>query len=256
MRADAFDASLRLLRASRFPLAFTGAGMSAESGVPTFRGARDGLWQAFDPQTLATAAAYRADPELVWGWYVWRMGLVRQARPHAGHRALAALQARLPALRVVTQNVDDLHERAGSADVLHLHGSLFAHRCFACGAPHPDIELPADAVSDPRQRRAPPRCTRCGGPLRPGVVWFGEALPEAVWNAAVKAAERADLVLVVGTSGGVEPAASLVGHARRCGACVVGINPEPTALDAAMDACWRAPAGEALPRLVAAAGQH
>lgn len=248
--------TLERLRAARRPLAFSGAGMSAESGVPTFRGARDGLWQAYDPSRLATAAAFRADPDLVWGWYVWRMGLVRQAQPNAGHLALAALQERWPELRVVTQNVDDLHERAGSRGVLHLHGGLFEHRCFDCGRAQPDFEVPADAATSPCLRRAPPRCSGCGGPLRPGVVWFGEALPEAAWSAAVQAIERADLVLVIGTSGVVEPAASLVGLAQRHGARIVEINPEPSAFAAGIDVRWRAPAGVALAQLQAAIGEE
>ena len=225
----------------------TGAGMSAESGVPTFRGTHDSLWSRHDPMQLATAEAWRADTALVWAWYRWRMERVRVARPHAGHAALAQLARRLP-LSLVTQNVDDLHERAGSTVAAHVHGSLFALRCFECGAGF-DGRLPP---FDPGARRmAPPVCKQCGGTIRPGVVWFGEALPDDAWCAATDAARGCSLMLVVGTSGLVHPAAGLPGLAQRCGATVVEINPDPTALSGAMDLVWRATAAEALPRLAA-----
>ncbi len=224
----------------------TGAGMSAESGIPTFRGTHESLWSRFDPMRLATAEAWREDPALVWGWYRWRMHLVRDAQPNAGHRALAALAHRVP-LSLVTQNVDDLHERAGSIVDAYVHGSLFALRCFACGRLHDGDQ---DDYVDGVQRIEPMRCAACGDRIRPGVVWFGEALPDDAWDAATDTATRCSLMLVVGTSGLVYPAAGLPALARRHGATVVEINPEPTALSAEADHVWRAPAAQALPLLV------
>jgi NAD-dependent deacetylase len=223
----------------------TGAGMSAESGIPTFRGTHDSLWSRFEPMRLATAEAWRKDPALVWGWYRWRMQLVRDAQPNAGHRALAALAHRLP-VSLVTQNVDDLHERAGNTVDAHVHGSLFALRCFACGRTH---DGPLDAYVDGAQWVEPMRCTICEDRIRPGVVWFGEALPDDAWDAATEAAMHCTLMLVVGTSGLVYPAAGLPALARRHGAVVVEINPEPTALSTEVDHVWRATAAQALPLL-------
>jgi len=223
----------------------TGAGMSAESGIPTFRGTHDSLWSRFDPARLATADAWREDPALVWGWYRWRMQRVRDAQPNAGHHALADLARRVP-LSLVTQNVDDLHERAGSVVDAHVHGSLFALRCFACGRAH---DGPLDEYVDGAERAEPIRCMACGDRIRPGVVWFGEALPHHAWNAATDAATRCRLMLVVGTSGLVYPAAGLPTLARRHGATVVEINPEATALSADADHVWRATAAQALPML-------
>lgn len=200
---------------------FTGAGMSADSGIPTFRSGSNGLWQDFDPQQLATPQAWQRDPALVWGWYEWRRGLVMRAAPHAGHLAVARLQRALGA-QVLTQNVDDLHERAGVTGALHLHGSLFAPRCSDCARPGPLPAPPAAACL----RLQPPRCRHCGGALRPGVVWFGEGLDAGVWARARQCIAGCDLLLVVGTSGVVQPAASLVGLAPR-DALVVEVNPQP-----------------------------
>ena len=237
---------------ARAVLVLSGAGMSAESGIGTFREAQTGLWARYDPMTLATLDAFDEDPALVWGWYCWRMARVHEAVPNAGHQALARLGAARADWRIVTQNVDDLHERAGSTDVVHLHGALHALRCRQCDAPYAgavDLSTPASS-SDAPQRRAPPSCPHCGGPIRPGVVWFGEALPAQAWQQAVEAAQRADLVLVVGTSGLVTPAASLPGIARTCGARVVEVNPAPTALSDDMDLCWRTTAAAGLPLLL------
>ncbi|MCZ4556974.1 NAD-dependent deacylase [Rhodococcus maanshanensis] len=227
---------------------FSGAGMSAESGVPTFRDALTGLWQRFDPTEMATPQAWERDRELVWAWYQWRSALVRRVQPNAGHRAVADW-ARFAELAVVTQNVDDLHERAGSDVASHLHGSLFAPRCSACGtAAHVDV-MP-DRV--PVERLSPPECAACGEAVRPGVVWFGEPLPRAAWDAAEDAVEGCDLMVVVGTSGMVYPAAELPARAAASGATVLEINPEPTELTAVATHCWRATAAKALPALVAA----
>ena len=220
----------------------TGAGMSAESGIPTFRGDRNGLWARFDPMSLATPEAWRSDRELVWGWYLWRMAVVRRAQPNAGHLALARL-ARRKAVSVVTQNVDDLHERAGSRDVVHVHGELFASRCDRCGRPARH-DIPDAAADAPMLRVPPPRCDDCDGHLRPGVVWFGEALPTDAWNAAVAAVESCELLLVVGTSGLVHPAAGLPQLAKRNGARVVEVNPVESALSGVADECLRVMAAE------------
>lgn len=247
MPAAIADALQRTIDIGGRVCVLTGAGMSAESGIPTFRGTHDSLWSRFDPMRLATAEAWRADPALVWGWYRWRMQLVREAQPNAGHVALADLARRVP-LSLVTQNVDDLHERAGSIVDAHVHGSLFALRCFACGRAH---EGALDDYVDGRQQVAPMRCAACGDAIRPGVVWFGEALPDDAWDAATDAATRCALMLVVGTSGLVYPAAGLPALARRHGATVVEINPESTALSAEADHVWRSTAALALPQLLA-----
>ncbi len=204
---------------------FTGAGMSAESGVPTFRDALTGLWERFDPADLATPEAWRRDRTLVWSWYAQRAAGVRRVAPNAGHHAVARLADRKKAaggeVSVITQNVDDLHERAGSTGVTHLHGSLFAPRCERCGAP---------AGPDTALAPAPPSCPACGEPIRPGVVWFGEQLPERAWAHAQRVFQAADLVIVVGTSGVVHPAAELPETAAREGIPVIEVNPEASAL--------------------------
>jgi NAD-dependent deacetylase len=230
-------------------LVLTGAGMSVESGIAPFRGGDHGLWSRFDPARLASPEGFAADPGLVWAWYLARMAAIRASQPHAGHRALAALAQTQPSLALVTQNVDDLHERAGSRDVIHLHGEIFALRCADCGAAAPAVQLPS-ADDEPALRLPPPRCTACGGGIRPGVVWFGEALPAQAWAAAQSLACRCALLLVVGTSGVVHPAAALPAIARDHGAFVVEINPEPTAISADAQLCWRATAAQALPQLL------
>ena len=243
------DAVARLAREARRVTVLTGAGMSAESGVPTFRDAQSGLWTRYDPAQLATEDAFRRDPSLVFGWYASRLAGVRAVFPNAGHRALADWAGHAE-VRLVTQNVDDLHERAGSEVLAHLHGSLAAFRCLDCGRPFAGT-IPAP---DADGRAAPPRCD-CGGPIRPGVVWFGEALPERAFSDAVGACSDADLVLVVGTSGLVHPAAGLPGVARRAGVPVVELNPERTALSASVDHAWRTTAARGLPALLAALGR-
>ncbi|WP_407354145.1 SIR2 family NAD-dependent protein deacylase [Luteimonas sp. R10] len=231
----------------------TGAGMSAESGIPTFRDALTGLWARFDPQRLATPEAFDDDPALVWGWYRWRAARARQARPHAGHLGIAALETLGHAVSVVTQNVDDLHERAGSSRVLHLHGRLLASRCAGCGAridPDPIVAAPPPAGDGAREE--PPACAHCdGGRFRPDVVWFGESLPGEAWNAAQEAIVACDLLLVVGTSGLVHPAAALPLHALAQGTPVLEINPERTALSTRADAAWPLPAAAGIERLLA-----
>ncbi|MGJ4728510.1 SIR2 family NAD-dependent protein deacylase [Luteimonas sp. SDU101] len=214
----------------------TGAGMSAESGVPTFRDALTGLWSRYDAEQLATPKAFMRDPALCWGWYRWRAALVRRARPNAGHLGIAALARGGHAVTVITQNVDDLHERAGSRGVVHLHGSLFASRCLDCAhQPTPDPILDGQDALLEGARESPPPCPVCGGMIRPGVVWFGEALPDEAWNAAGAALEDCALLVVVGTSGLVHPAASLPQLARRGGVRVLEINPVESAVSAYAD---------------------
>jgi NAD-dependent deacetylase len=224
----------------------TGAGMSAESGIPTFRDAMSGLWSRFDPAELASEEGFRADPARVWQWYAERRDGVLRARPNAGHRALADFARRHPGvLTVITQNVDDLHQRAGNSDALCLHGDILLSRWLD--------PCPRGRDCSPSQARggAPPRCADCGNPLRPGVVWFGESLPAAALEAAQAAAQRCALLLVVGTSGAVWPAAGLAGLARRAGATVVIVNPEPSEIDDDAHHCLRGSAAEVLPRLLA-----
>lgn len=232
-----------LIREARHVLVFTGAGVSAESGIATFRDALTGLWANNDPQQLATPEGFMADPARVWGWYQWRRQQLLSREPNPAHRAIAALAQRGARVTVVTQNVDDLHERAGSEGVIHLHGSLLSTRCFDCAIPArvPVDPMPLDGAAIP-----PPHCEHCNGLLRPGVVWFGEALPEDAWQQAVEAAESADLVLVVGTSGLVYPAAQIPGLAWERGATVVHVNTEPVPVAAEREYSVVGPAGKIL----------
>ena len=220
----------------------TGAGVSAESGMPTFRDAQTGLWARFDPQELATEAAYRAHPQRVWDWYRHRRDMLLTAEPNAGHVALAAFARAHPGrLSLITQNVDDLHQRAGQPDAIALHGALAQDRWL--DSPRPCCE--AQAPQDGR----PPVCAVCGNMRRPAVVWFGENLPPAALAAAESAIAACDLMLVVGTSGQVYPAAGLAFAAHQQGARVVIVNPEATELDRIADACLREPSAACLPFL-------
>lgn len=219
----------------------TGAGISAESGIPTFRGA-GGLWRRYRAEDLATPEAFARDPKLVWEWYDWRRGVIAEAVPNAGHRALAELERRAPDFTLITQNVDGLHDRAGSGRILKVHGDIWTLRCADCGREREDRRASIPAL--------PPRC-ECGGIERPGVVWFGEALPGAVWLRAQKAAARADVFLVVGTSAVVYPAAGLAGMAKSKGAKVIEINIAETPATGIADASLRGSAAEILPGLVA-----
>ncbi|WP_431262338.1 SIR2 family NAD-dependent protein deacylase [Roseateles chitinivorans] len=223
---------------------FSGAGMSADSGIPTFRSGSNGLWGEFDPQQLATPGAWARDKETVWGWYEWRRGHVMAAQPNPGHVAVARLQRECGA-QVVTQNVDDLHERAGVEGALHLHGSLFAARCDRCGA-RADLD---DPPPEAQRRLTPPTCAACGkGSIRPGVVWFGEPLDDEVVNAATRRIARCDLLLIVGTSGVVYPAAGMVGLAPK-DAVIVEINPQSGEVAAQVDHRWQTTAALGLPIL-------
>lgn len=232
------------LRRARRVVALTGAGVSAESGVPTFRDAQTGLWARYRPEELATPEAFARHPERVWAWYTWRRELVRRARPNPAHYALAAMERRVPAFALITQNVDGLHQAAGSRRVIELHGNLMR---TVCAAQRHEV-----STWEPVPEGKVPRCPRCGSLLRPDVVWFGEPLPEAALQAALEAAQQAEVMLVVGTSGLVQPAASLPLLAAERGAYLVEVNPQETALSAWMDAVLRGPAGQVLPHLLEA----
>jgi NAD-dependent deacetylase len=243
---DAVAIARQRLAAARRVAVLTGAGVSAESGIPTFRDTQMGLWAQFDPKQLATEEGFRADPSLVWRWYAWRRHLVGQAQPNAGHLALAAAEARFERLRVITQNVDGLHERAGSTGLIELHGNILRTVCLE----HCGFQEGSPARCPPGE---PPRCPRCGAWLRPAVVWFGEMLDPTALDEAAAAAEDCDVMLVVGTSGLVYPAAGLPASARRAGAVVITVNPEPTDLDELAAIRIRGRAAEVLPRLLEAA---
>ncbi|MBS3916859.1 MAG: NAD-dependent deacylase [Sulfuritalea sp.] len=266
------DPSLRQrLRKARHVTVFTGAGISAESGIPTFRERFTGLWANTDPQEVATPKAFRADPQRVWDWHVHLAGTVRGAAPNAGHRAIARLQEAVGRVTVITQNIDDLHNAAGSRDVLELHGNLFrlapfvdeealfaAERgpliCHLCGgyALRDDCDPYAgrEDLACLRLEAGPvPRCPACGALLRPDIVWYGEPLDPHVLGAAFETADACDALLCVGSSLEVEPAASIPYRAIRRGAVVVEINQELTALSERADAGIRGSAAEALPAL-------
>ncbi len=247
--ADSIQAAARLLSRARRLVVATGAGMSSDSGIPTFRDALTGFWARYDPEELATEAGFRGNPARVFGWYAWRRRLVRAAVPHPGYHALVALERIVADVTIVTQNVDGLHRRAGSRRVLELHGSLERFSCV--DARHP---FPADQVPGPEgdTECEPPRCPRCGAAVRPDVVWFGEMLPELVTAEAWEAAARCDTMLVVGTSGLVQPAAQLPFIARDAGESVIAINPEPTEVSGAAHIACRGSAGTVLPALVTA----
>lgn len=231
------------LRSARFVAVLTGAGVSAESGVPTFRDAQTGLWAKFDPLELATPAAFARNPRRVWDWYAMRRDMVGRVAPNPAHAALADLERQVPEFLLVTQNVDGLHQRAGSVRVVELHGNITRVRCSREGTPVAQWN-DADAAT-------PPRCAACGAYLRPDVVWFEEMLSVDALRAAEVAANRCDVLLVAGTSAEVYPAAALPMLAHRRGALVVEINTAPTPLSAQADYALRGLAGVLLPALVA-----
>ncbi len=217
---EAVSRFIELLRASRYVVAFTGAGISAESGIPTFRG-RGGLWEKYDPAELATPQAFERDPVRVWEWYRMRMEVIYEAKPNSAHLVLARMERAGLLKAIITQNVDGLHQKAGASRIIELHGNIWRVRCTnpACGYKGA-LEKPPSIV--------PPRCPRCGSLLRPDVVWFGEPLPRHAWREAVEEAAKADLIIVVGTSGGVQPAASIPLITKSRGGRLVEVNPEET----------------------------
>jgi len=234
------------LAAAQSICVLTGAGMSAESGIPTFRDALTGLWSRFDPMTLASEEDFRNDPQLVWDWYAERRDGVRAAQPNAGHLALGEFARRHPGrLTVISQNVDDLHQRAGNADTIRLHGDILQDRWLQ--------SCPRSTPCDPGEALPgrPPRCAGCANLVRPGVVWFGEMLPPAALEAAERAATGCDAMLVVGTSGAVWPAAGLAVTARTAGAFILIVNPHASELDAVAHMVLRSTAAVAMPLLLA-----
>lgn len=230
------------LRKAKDVCILTGAGVSAESGVPTFRDAQSGLWAKYEPQELATPEAFQANPDLVWQWYTWRRELVAQVSPNPGHAALVEIASHVPAMSLVTQNVDGLHQRAGSEAVIEFHGNLFRNRCFAGNCDVATADLTVEA----------PLCPNCHARIRPDVVWFGEPIPEQAMRQATQAAERCDLFLSIGTSALVWPAAGLADLARRAGAKIVEINLDPTAIGAFADVSLQGQSGRILPELATA----
>jgi len=217
----------------------TGAGVSAESGVPTFRD-ESGLWKQFRPEDLATPEAFASNPERVWEWYEWRRGIIRTIQPNPGHVELARWERIFPNLTLITQNVDGLHRRAGSSQVIELHGNIMLSHCQRCGKEAGEIGPAPDGTL--------PHCV-CGGPVRPSVVWFGEPLPEAALQDAWEACESAEVYFSVGTSGLVQPAASLAFVAKRAGAYLVEVNPVETEISSIFDEVLRGPSGVILPAL-------
>ncbi len=232
----------RLVSAERW-LVLTGSGVSAASGVPTFRDAQTGLWAKYDAESLATPQAFEANPKLVWDWYVWRRSLIARAEPNPAHFALAELASMKPALTLVTQNVDGLHQRAGSEAVIEFHGNIGRNRCFECGVV---------AATEPDTDASPPACHDCGGLLRPDVVWFGEAIPQAALEAATAATNAAEIFLSIGTAAAVYPAAGLAQAAAAAGATIVEINPERTPLSGLADHVLAGAAASWLPTIAAA----
>ena len=226
---------------------FTGAGVSAESGIPTFREAQTGLWARYDPMRLATVDGFLRDPHLVWQWYAYRRKLVREKEPNPGHGAIFALETWAGGgLTVITQNVDGLHQRSGSTRVIELHGNITRVKCFKGAHVYPDWDDEATTGDG----ELPPLCEHCGQMLRPDVVWFGEQLPEDALAESFSLAENCDLMLVVGTSGQVQPAASLPVAAREAGARVIEVNPEPGGITRTAHFLLKGTSGEVLPLIV------
>lgn len=232
---------VEIMARARSVVVSTGAGISKESGIPTFRDAPSALWAQYDPEQLATPQGFRRDPPLVWRWYAARREMIAQARPNAGHHAIADIETLYDDFVLVTQNIDDLHRKAGSRHMIELHGNIFRYKCF-------DRHHPIDTL--PEDDHTPPRC-HCGSLIRPDVVWFGEMLSEDSLRRSFAALATCDVLLVVGTSGVVQPAAGFPWVARDAGANVVEVNPESTPVTDIADVFIAAPAGEALPAIAA-----
>ena len=241
MTASIPAALIESLAESRHAVLLTGSGTSAESGIPTFRDAQTGLWAEYRPEDLATPEAFARNPRLVWDWYAWRRELVGQAEPNPGHVAIAELQTILPALTLITQNVDGLHQRAGSHNVIEFHGNIMRSRCLEC---HAAAEIPA------HDERRPPHCPQCDALLRPDVVWFGESIPPDALRLALAALESCDVFMAIGTSAQVQPAAGLGLLAKQHGATLIEINPATTPLTDDCDFVLNGASGELLPAII------
>lgn len=253
MDAESIQQAATALKNAQLVAVLTGAGVSKESGVPTFRDAQTGLWAQYNPEELATPAAFRAKPKLVWDWYMFRREMVSKAKPNPGHVALADLQGLTKRITVITQNVDDLHEQAGSHDVIHLHGNIARSKCFDdCQGNPTVIDLDKLGYVHDTEAAEPPSCPHCGAWVRPDVVWFTEMLPVYELTRAAELSELCDVMLVVGTSGLVQPAASLPIKAKRAGATVIEVNPDYSMITRYADIKLEAPSGEALPQVIAA----
>ena len=234
------EVTLRLRNARRVTV-LTGAGISAESGVPTFRDAQSGLWANYKPEELATPQAFRRNPAKVWEWYSMRRDMIKKIKPNAGHFALVEIEKRIPEFLLVTQNIDDLHRLAGNKNVVEIHGNIRRTKCF-----EEDVVIDTWEPTDD----IPPRCPRCGGMLRPDVVWFGEMLPQDAFERSSEAARTCDIFFSIGTSGLVYPAASLPYEAINKNIFSIEINTEETPLTRYVDHHFRGLSGEILPRLV------
>jgi NAD-dependent deacetylase len=236
---DRIELAASRIARSRYTVVSTGAGISRESGIPTFRDL-DGLWGKYRPEELATREGFIANPGLVWRWYRERLATARAHEPNPGHYALAELERLLPRFLIVTQNIDNLHLRAGNREIVELHGNISRYKCLEYGHP----AEPSDEWGD-----EPPLC-HCGSLIRPDVVWFGESLHEIELECAFKETQKCDLMLVVGTSGLVQPAANLPVLAKQVGAVVIEINPSRSELTPLADIFLMGPSGEILPRLL------
>ncbi len=238
--------AVEILKSTKSLFVLTGAGISAESGIPTFRGA-NGLWKNYSATDLATPEAFKKDPAWVWEWYHWRQNIISKADPNPAHYAVVDLEKKLERFLLLTQNVDNLHRRAGSKNVLEIHGNIFRTRCLICGeiANYQKPPEPANSTL--------PKCT-CGGSLRPDVVWFGEAIPQDIWQNSLDFLSRADAALICGTSGIVWPAAAIPEIAKHGNTKTIEINLEPTAVSSIVDVSIHGKAGEVLPTIVAALG--
>ena len=234
---------IEILQSSQRVAVLTGAGISAESGIPTFREAQSGLWARYDPAELATPEAFQRNPRLVWEWYSWRRNLISQSAPNQGHHALVEMETFYPEFSLITQNVDGFHRLSGSQNVIELHGNIFRTKCSL------EDEL---ILEWPETEQVPPHCPHCDGHLRPDVVWFGESLPSKALESAFQAVNSCQVFLSIGTSSLVEPAASLPLIALNNGASVIEINPQETPLTPLANFSIQRPAGEVLPQLVTA----
>lgn len=232
------ESLIEILRHANHVAVSTGAGISAESGIPTFRG-KDGLWKKFRPEELATLSAFSQNPKLVWEWYDWRRGIISQKEPNPGHKVLARWDKFFPSFSLITQNIDGLHQKAGSRNILELHGNIWKLRCTEEGTITENFDAPLKEI--------PPLCPDCGAILRPHIVWFGESLSPTILQKAFLLSSECDVMFVIGTSALVQPAASLPFTAAEANAKIVEINPDPTPLTSYADFSFRGKAGEILP---------